>query len=96
MATFLRPQARGSRPSQLADLAALGPDDDGLRNLTDLLEFSRTWAAGLTDAALVEAFPELLNPSVDQPLAIKMYRRFGAEVLDGVRRYPRAVTLVGA
>jgi 7-cyano-7-deazaguanine synthase in queuosine biosynthesis len=67
-------------------------DDEYAR---DLLNVDLTALAPDDDAALVEAFPELLNPRIDQAEAIGMYRRFGAEVIDGVRRHPRAAGLVG-
>jgi 7-cyano-7-deazaguanine synthase in queuosine biosynthesis len=77
------------------DPTTLSHDDDGLRNLTDLLEFSQVWATPRTEAALLESFPELVNGSIDQPLAISMYRRFGAEIVAGARTYPHLSRLVG-
>jgi 7-cyano-7-deazaguanine synthase in queuosine biosynthesis len=73
------------------DLDAADPDDDGLRNLADLLEFSSDWAGGRTADELLDTYLELRNGDVDAPQAIELYRRFGNEVLRVVRGYPTVV-----
>lgn len=73
------------------DLDAIGPDDDGLRNLADLVEFAARWNSAASTDELTEAFLELHNADVDGPRAVDMYRRFSAEVLEIVGRYPTVV-----
>jgi hypothetical protein len=73
------------------DLDACGPDDDALRNLTDLVEFATRWESPVSSAELYEAYLELHNGDVDGPRAISLYRRFGGEVVNVVRRYPTVV-----
>lgn len=61
-------------------IGALGPNDEGKRNLVELAEFAlafRTYSA----ADLEVLYPDLINESIDRPKAVAMYKRFAEEAL---------------
>lgn len=69
------------------DIARLGGDDDGRRNLLDLLEFTKR--IEVSDAqSLMDEYPELYSRGVDAAETIRMYKRFAVEALNVWRRYP--------
>lgn len=65
----------------------LRPEDEGKRNLMDLLEFTHVFNS-TAQAALENLFPELINEWIDTTRAVEMYRRFAAEAYSVVERYP--------
>lgn len=80
-----------------ARLDGLAPDDNGKRNLTDLLEFISYFHgphAVANDEELSFTFPELINPFVERSKAIAMYRRFAQSATAVLKRYPNVFTLL--
>jgi 7-cyano-7-deazaguanine synthase in queuosine biosynthesis len=74
------------------DVVHLPPDDNGKRNLTDLLEFIARFHgpdAVKNEQDLSFEFPELINPFVNPSQAIRMYRRFAKSATDVLRNYPK-------
>lgn len=70
------------------EISTLGPDDEGKRNLVELIEFVSVFACSYPQAELEIMYPELFNTEIDSALAIEMYRRFAAESLTIFDRYP--------
>lgn len=64
------------------------PDDEGKRNLMDLLEFVYSFNGGASQAHLEYSYPELVNEEIDAVRAVEMYRRFAAEAHSVIERYP--------
>lgn len=76
-------------------VSTLRPDDEGKRNLVELLEFVSTFGEARPRAELEMMYPELLNEEIDAPLAIEMYRRFAGESLNVLDRYPSVKAMAG-
>ena len=76
------------------DLNALGPDDEGLRNVIDLYQLARQWGGPEPLGVVAERFPELQNPDIELQPTMEMYRRFGHELLAARTRYPSLGRLV--
>jgi 7-cyano-7-deazaguanine synthase in queuosine biosynthesis len=76
------------------DVGRLPPDDEGKRNLLDLLEFVHVFNSNATQASLEDLYPELINERIDRVRAVEMYRRFAAEAYSVVERYPLINKLV--
>ncbi len=74
-------------------LAALDENDDGLRNLVDLIEFARRFESS-ADAELMSGFPELHSQNINAPGVIGMYRRFASEARKVLSKYPTLGTLL--
>lgn len=70
------------------DVGSLPPDDEGKRNLMDLLEFVYLFNSGASQASLENWYPELVNGQIDAVRAVAMYRRFAAEAHSVIDRYP--------
>jgi len=72
------------------DVLGLSAEDEGKRNLIELLEFIApfTEIPANRNPELVEQFPELINPQIDVDQAIGMYRRFARETTAVLARYP--------
>lgn len=77
----------------LEDVTALTPDDEGKRNLVELVEFAFLFRT-LGDAELEYSYPELINAQIDRADAITMYRRLSDEVDTVLRSYPNAAKLL--
>jgi 7-cyano-7-deazaguanine synthase in queuosine biosynthesis len=69
------------------NIEELDDDDDGRRNLIDLLEFVY-WFNKKTDDDLMCEFPELYSENFEATEAIKMYRKFAVEALTVFSNYP--------
>jgi hypothetical protein len=68
-------------------------DDDGRRNLSELLQFT-TQFNSLSDEELISTWPELISQDFDNRQVIHMYRRFAAEAMNVWQRYPAVRTLM--
>jgi 7-cyano-7-deazaguanine synthase in queuosine biosynthesis len=68
-------------------------DDDGRRNLTELIQFSVQFNS-LSNEELISNWPELLSKDFDSRQAIDMYRRFAAEAITVWQRYPQVRALM--
>jgi hypothetical protein len=92
-------EAIGSDPTRYArdlwaePVAALPPGDEGRRNLADLAEFAVRFVNG-TREELMSEFPELYSRAFDGEAAIAMYKRFAAEAITVMRRYPNLAAFV--
>jgi 7-cyano-7-deazaguanine synthase in queuosine biosynthesis len=71
----------------LENVGSLPPEDEGRRNLIDLIEFVHRFATQNADDLMCE-FPELYSPNIDPTRAIEMYRRFADEATTVLTRYP--------
>jgi len=71
----------------------LPDDDDGRRNLIDLLEFIYWFNTKKTDDLMCE-FPELYSEDFDAELAVAMYRRFAIESMQVFAKYPNISNLL--
>lgn len=76
------------------NLGDLDVSDEGKRNLVELVDFARRFQQAGSQAELEDNFPDLVNPAFDPVRAAAMYRRFAAEVLGVVGRYPNAAPLL--
>jgi 7-cyano-7-deazaguanine synthase in queuosine biosynthesis len=70
------------------ELASLGAEDEGKRNLIELAEFVRFIESASSDAVIEDGYPELSNPHIDASQAISMYRRFANEARMVFNNYP--------
>ena len=68
-------------------------EDDGHRNLVDLLEFVHQFSTQ-TDADLMANYPELYSPHLNARAAIEMYRRFAVEATSIFNNYPKVTALL--
>jgi hypothetical protein len=75
------------------DVIALPPEDDGKRNLVELVEFAYLFKT-LSNADLEYTYPELINAQIDQTNAISMYRRVANEVETVLKKYPDTAKLM--
>lgn len=69
------------------DIGGLLPNDEGKRNLIDLLEFVYQFNSSSSQASLEHLYPELVNERIDAVRAVEMYRRFAAEAHSVIERY---------
>ncbi len=76
-------------------VSTLRPDDEGKRNLVELLEFISVFGEPRSQAEFEMMYPELLNEEINAPSAIEMYRRFAGESLNVFDRYPLVKAMVG-
>lgn len=76
------------------DLDKLKTDDEGRRNISELAEFSKTFAI-FNDADIEFNYPDLISRYFDQEMAVKMYRRFAQETRAVFNKYPFANKLLG-
>lgn len=77
------------------DIQTLPETDDGKRNVVEMIEFSEMFSRA-SDAALEEAFPDLISDQIDKENAIRMYRRFAGEATSVLKKYPGCAVLFGA
>jgi 7-cyano-7-deazaguanine synthase in queuosine biosynthesis len=75
------------------NIAGLPPEDDGKRNLVELVEFAYLFKT-LRDSELEYTYPELINAQIDKAKAISMYRRLADEIEVVLRNYPNAAKLM--
>ena len=75
------------RDSFAQNFSALDPDDEARRNLADLCEFSRKFET-MSDADLIDEWPELYSANIDQASAIAMYRRAAQQTRAVLSKYP--------
>ena len=79
------------------NIGVLDADDNGKRNLMDLLEFAAKFhgpRALADEHQICLEFPELINPDINRENAINMYRKFGAEASRVLKMYPRVAELM--
>lgn len=69
------------------NFSAMDPDDEARRNLAELCEFSRKFET-MSDADLIDEWPELYSPNIDQVATIGMYRRAAQQTLAVLSKYP--------
>lgn len=70
------------------DVGALPPEDEGKRNLVELAEFVGWFRTNRSRAEMDHLFPELVTTKFDPGQTIDMYRRFAAEAVGVLGRYP--------
>lgn len=71
----------------IENISELPEDDDGRRNLMDLLEFI-VFLGHSNDEEIMNEYPELYSPNIDSEKTIKMYRRFCNEARAVFNKYP--------
>lgn len=69
-------------------ISELPPDDEGKRNLIDLVEFAKIFNNANTQASLEGLYPELINEHIKGEQAVAMYRRFAVEANKVFLNYP--------
>ncbi len=67
-------------------LKDLDDNDEGRRNMADLVEFVRRFES-LSAADLMSEFPELYSQNVDEKAVISMYKRFAKEARGVLNKY---------
>jgi hypothetical protein len=77
------------------DILRLPPDDEGKNNLMDLIEFISIFLSAPSRAAIESSIPELVNPHIDSPRAIDLYRRFAGEARQVLSAYPGPSSALG-
>ncbi len=75
------------------NVRSLPPEDDGRRNLMDLVEFIRRFQTE-TGEELMSEFPELYSENMDAEAVIAMYRRFANEAAHVLGGYPHVVPIM--
>jgi 7-cyano-7-deazaguanine synthase in queuosine biosynthesis len=75
-------------------VAQLADDDDGKKNLMELLEFTRIFGSTLAEAELIMEFPTLISRYFSLSNAIAMYRRFAQEAGGVFKGYPSVKALM--
>lgn len=68
-------------------------DDDGRRNLSELIQFAMQFISQ-SNEELVSNWPELLSRDFDSLEVIEMYRRFAAEAIQIWQQYPQVRALM--
>jgi len=84
---------RYARDVWTENVRGLPPEDDGRRNLMDLVEFVRRFRDG-SGEDLMSEFPELYSANMDAEAVIEMYRRFAFEASEVLGRYPRVAPVL--
>ena len=77
------------------NIKALAEDDEGKRNLVDLLSFAYTFSLA-SSAELEQRFPALINEDIDLLKAIAMYKRFAKEAAAVLKGYKWITELMPA
>jgi 7-cyano-7-deazaguanine synthase in queuosine biosynthesis len=75
------------------NIVSLPWDDDGRRNLTELIEFA-TQFRDLNHEDLVSMWPELISRDFNATEVIAMYKRFSVEAFGTWQRYPQIQVLM--
>src|SRR5882672_8490233 len=68
-------------------------DDDGRRNLSELIQFAIQFES-LSNDELTSTWPELISRDFDSVQVINMYKRFAAEAMQVWQRYPEVRALM--
>ena len=69
------------------DVSSLPTDDEGKRNLVDLIEFATTFHS-LPPSQLEFFYPDVFSQYFDKDAVMNMYHRFSDEAFAVLRRYP--------
>jgi len=78
------------------EMASLSIEDEGKRNLVEMIEFATTFGSSRSQADLESEYPDLLlGEEIDATAVVEMYRRFGREALDVFDRYPSVKAIMG-
>ena len=85
------PYARDSFAEKFSTMEA---DDEARRNLADLCEFSRNFET-MSDADLIDQWPELYSVNIDQVGTIDMYRRAAQQTRAVLSKYPGLAAALG-
>jgi hypothetical protein len=86
-------ETHGDDPTQYGrdafaqSFSAMDAGDEARRNLADLCEFSRKFET-MSDADLIDEWPELYSPNIDQASTITMYRRAAQQTRAVLSKYP--------
>ncbi|MFH1648441.1 MAG: 7-cyano-7-deazaguanine synthase [Patescibacteria group bacterium] len=78
------------------DIDALSDEDNGKRNIIDYLEFISKFrnVAPATIQDILFEFPELINSSIDQEKALKLYQRLAEQSFKVFSIYPQIMKVV--
>lgn len=74
------------------DIGALPPEDDGRRNVVELVQFVDR-ITNESKQELLHSFPELYSQAIDADQTIDMYKRFASETRKVFEAYPHVVAL---
>ncbi|MBN1316517.1 MAG: 7-cyano-7-deazaguanine synthase [Anaerolineales bacterium] len=77
------------------NVSTLDFEDNGKRNLVEFCELVKIFENNLSQAALEERYPELVNKFIDSKQAIEMYSRFAQEARSIFNQYPLIKTIIG-
>ena len=79
-----------------ADISAIADDDTGKRNLIDYLEFILKFkkVTPQNKEELICDFPELINPSIDEDKAMKLYERVSQQSFKVFQNYPKVLSII--
>ena len=78
------------------EVAGLGTEHEGKRNLVEMIEFATIFGGSRSQADLESEYPDLLlGEEIDATAAVGMYRRFAREALDVFGRYPSVKAIMG-
>ncbi|MDX2191504.1 MAG: 7-cyano-7-deazaguanine synthase [Bacteroidota bacterium] len=78
------------------DINTLADDNTGKRNLIDYLEFIirfKEVTAQNKDELICE-FPELINPSIDEDQALKLFERVSQQSFKVFQSYPKVISII--
>ncbi len=90
----LRPDETAyARDLWIENINNLSPDDEGRRNMMDLLEFIKFITIS-SDEEIMSEYPELYSRNIDQSAIINMYRRFCGESNKLFKNYPNIWSLI--
>lgn len=76
------------------DVGSFESDNEGKRNIIELAEFISFFKQSISNAEIINQYPELVNEQIDSTQAINMYRRFAEEARRVFDNYPHLSTLV--
>lgn len=78
------------------DLNTLPDDNTGKRNLIDYLEFITRFkkVTAQNKDELICEFPELINPSIDEDKALKLYERVSQQSFKVFQNYPKVLSII--
>jgi 7-cyano-7-deazaguanine synthase in queuosine biosynthesis len=76
-------------------VSSLPQQDEGKRNLIEMIELVLAFGEESTQAELEDEYPDLWDEEIDRRAAIEMYRRFAREALEVFDRYPAVKAIAG-
>lgn len=85
--SFRDDESSYARDLWIEDIGKLAPEDEGRRNIMDLLEFINFISIS-ADEEIISEYPELYSRNIDASATIKVYRRFCSEAKNVFKRYP--------